>query len=68
MLEWEGGRYGWKMATNIKQAGGKAGLLLALLTSCATNADHYFKAEDAAQLNDAFASVNSGLAELHLSE
>ncbi|QGM99260.1 TadE/TadG family type IV pilus assembly protein [Methylocystis parvus] len=39
---------------------------LALLQSCATNTDHYFKAENADQLNTAFSSIGIGLGKLRL--
>jgi Flp pilus assembly protein TadG len=41
---------------------------LALLQSCATNTDHYFKAENADQLNTAFSSIGIGLGKLRLSQ
>lgn len=41
---------------------------LALLKACATNDEHYFKAEDAAQLNAAFSQIGFGLGSLRLSE
>lgn len=40
---------------------------LALLKGCATNDDHYFKAEDAAQLDAAFSQIGIGLGKLRLS-
>ncbi|MCX7900128.1 MAG: VWA domain-containing protein, partial [Methylocystis sp.] len=41
---------------------------LNLMKSCATNEDHYFKAENAAQLNAAFNSIGFGLGKLRLSQ
>jgi hypothetical protein len=41
---------------------------LALLKSCATNADHYFPVSDASQLNLAFSGIGSGLGKLRLSQ
>ncbi len=41
---------------------------LALLQNCATNVDHYHKAEDAAQLDDVFAQIGVGLGRLRLSQ
>lgn len=40
---------------------------LALMKECATNEDHYFKAEDASQLNAAFSQIGIGLGKLRLS-
>ena len=41
---------------------------LALMKNCATNDDHYFKAENADQLNAAFASIGIGIGKLRLSQ
>jgi len=41
---------------------------LNLMKNCATNADHYYKAEDSSQLNAAFASIGIGLGKLRLSQ
>lgn len=40
---------------------------LALMKACATNDEHYFKAEDSIQLDAAFASIGIGLGKLRLS-
>ncbi len=40
---------------------------LALMKACATNADHYFKAEDSNQLDAAFSAIGIGLGKLRLS-
>ena len=40
---------------------------LALMKACATNADHYFKAEDSDQLDAAFSAIGIGLGKLRLS-
>jgi Flp pilus assembly protein TadG len=41
---------------------------LNLMKNCATNADHYYKAENADQLNTAFSSIGIGLGKLRLSQ
>jgi Flp pilus assembly protein TadG len=41
---------------------------LNLLKNCATNSDHYFKAENAKDLNAAFSSIGIGLGKLRLSQ
>jgi hypothetical protein len=41
---------------------------LALLKGCATNDDHYYKAENASDLNAAFSSIGNGLGRLRLSQ
>jgi len=41
---------------------------LALLKACATNADHYFAATDASQLNAAFSQIGIGLGKLRLTQ
>ncbi|WP_424362835.1 pilus assembly protein TadG-related protein [Methylocystis parvus] len=41
---------------------------LDLLKSCATNTDHYYKAENASDLNAAFSSIGIGLGKLRLSQ
>lgn len=41
---------------------------LDLLKNCATNADHYYKAENASDLNAAFSSIGIGLGKLRLSQ
>jgi hypothetical protein len=37
------------------------------MKACATNADHYFKAQDSNQLDAAFSAIGIGLAKLRLS-
>lgn len=41
---------------------------LNLLKACATNVDHYYKAENASDLNAAFSSIGIGLGKLRLSQ